>query len=142
MCIFNILSVVFDFLDDVMIHWMETSLEGYMGKIWKITRNCYQNGGYPVNRSRTKCFNKDFICIPRGYYHSIEQDEQIPHGDTTPDEKVLDPSEMAHCEGNLTIYCPYDASKHGGSYSSHIGSLAAGAECLVIEDDEIEEESN
>lgn len=39
--ILDVLLVVLDFLDDMMIHWIETFLERYVGKVWKITSNCY-----------------------------------------------------------------------------------------------------
>lgn len=39
--IFDIFLVILDFLDDMVIHWIEASLEGYVTKVREITSNCY-----------------------------------------------------------------------------------------------------
>jgi len=49
---------------------------------------------------------------------------------------------MAHCQCNLTIDSPYDASEHRGTNSSHVCDLAIDTECLVIEDDNDKEEDD
>lgn len=55
---------------------------------------------------------------------------------------MLDPCEVAHCEGNLTVDSAYDTSEHCGAYCRHISSLASRAEGLVIEDDNVQEEND
>lgn len=49
---------------------------------------------------------------------------------------------MVHCQGNLKIHSPNDASEHCCTNSSHVSSLAIGSECLIIEDDDVKEEDD
>lgn len=55
---------------------------------------------------------------------------------------MLNPSEMVHCEGNLKIDRPNDASEHCCANSSHVSGLAIGTECLIVEDDDVKEEDD
>lgn len=55
---------------------------------------------------------------------------------------MLDPCEVAHCECNLAVDSPDDAGEHGCTHSRHIRCLASGSECLIVKDDNVEEEDN
>lgn len=70
----------------------------------------------------------------------IDQEENVPHSNATPNKEVLNPGEVAHDEGNLRIYRPDDARKHDGPHHRHVGRLAFGLEGLVVEDGDVEEE--
>ena len=55
---------------------------------------------------------------------------------------MLYPCEVTHSEGNLTVDCPDDASKHGGPHNGHVGGLTSCPEGLVVEDNEVKEEND
>ena len=52
---------------------------------------------------------------------------------------MLNPRKVAHCESNLAVHSPHDATEHSGTHSSHISRLAISTEGLVVEDDNVEE---
>ncbi|KAL6972695.1 hypothetical protein U1Q18_026867 [Sarracenia purpurea var. burkii] len=79
--------------------------------------------------------------VNRGH-HAVEQEEEVPRGDASPDEEVLDPSEVAHRERDLAVDRPDDARKHGCADGGHVGRLTSGAEGLIVEDDDGEEEDD
>lgn len=55
---------------------------------------------------------------------------------------MLNPCKVTHCQSNLAVDSPDDATEHSCTHSSHIRSLAIRSEGLIKEDDNVEEEDN
>lgn len=53
---------------------------------------------------------------------------------------MLDPCEVAHCEGDLGIHGVDDTCEHYGPHDCHVSGLPVCPESLVVEDYDVEEE--
>lgn len=73
---------------------------------------------------------------------TVYEKENVPTHNAAPDEKTLNQCEMAHCECNLAVHCPDDASEHNGAHSSLVSSLASSSEGLIVENDEVKEKDD
>lgn len=142
MSILDIFLVEFDFLDDVVIHGVETPLECNVSQVGEVTRNGHQQSCNPIDWSRSQSLYQDFICIPRnnGGHFPIDEQEQVPSTHAAPYQKVLYPCEVTHCQCNLAVYCPDDAREHCCTHCRHVCCLSATTKCLVVEYYDIQEE--
>lgn len=125
-----------------MIERMEQSLEGKVCKVWNVACCCDKEGRSPIYGSRAEGLDQYVEGVSRydRRQQSVAKEKEVPGDDASPHEEMLNPSEVAHSEGDLRVNNPDDAGEHGGPHGTHVGSLPIRTECLGMEDADGDEE--
>ena len=127
-----------------MVHWSKPCLKSPVEKVWQKCRNHDQKGSEPIEYTRSAGFYKNLVCCRRKCWweRAVNHQKYVPQGNASPDEEVLDPSEVVDGESHLAIYSPHYAGVHCDSKHFIINCMTIFSECLVKNGVRGEEEDN
>lgn len=101
-------------LHHFMMHGKELHLNCWVREVWYKCWDHHKQCHNPKGRSRSECFDEDFVSICRKMrrHCSICNEEKIPESNGSPDENMLNQGEVTYSKCHLQVHNPNDTSIH------------------------------
>lgn len=132
------------FNNNIVVHWSELDLKRPVREIRQESREHGEDKSEPTDRTRCRCLDQDLKrgCGKRRRKRTVDDKKQIPKPYASPNEAMLDPSEVVYRNSHLAIHRPDHGRVHCYAENRVINYLAIDPESLSCHCVDCEEEDD